>query len=166
MRVYIDLLHILLLLLYNIPLWFIMLGVKNIYFKTNIVVKKNNFIKHKNECMKLWVTVKFFFFFVSNITMYLLIVFLFLIFSFSFIFFLIRHLCLYCLFGLSQAYAHDISRHHLNIWLYKFSHGLNVRWVYVYPFALTLPSLCLPLHTRPRQCDITASLYQFFFCYC
>lgn len=39
MRVYIDLLHIL-LLLYNIPLWFIMLGVKNIYFKTNIVVKK------------------------------------------------------------------------------------------------------------------------------
>lgn len=53
MRVYIDLLHILLLLLYNIPLWFIMLGVKNIYFKTNIVVKKNNFIKHKNECMKL-----------------------------------------------------------------------------------------------------------------
>jgi len=46
MRVYIDLWHILLLLLlYNIPLWFIMLGVKNIYFKTNIVVKKKQFYK-------------------------------------------------------------------------------------------------------------------------
>lgn len=30
-----------------------MLGVKNIYFTTNIVVKENNLIKHKNDCSKL-----------------------------------------------------------------------------------------------------------------
>lgn len=88
--------------------------------------------------------------------MYLLIVFLFLILSFSFFF--IHHLCLFvCLVCTTVRTRYsDISI----LFDCTILHTAYVRCacVCVTAFVLTLPGLCLPLHTRLGQCGNTTSL--------